>query len=67
MIIQHFLPGFCLNQNPWQWRSLRASQLDRIIAIRPPISRELEQALWQQWRISLVVTKASGQSGRRRS
>lgn len=37
--------------------------MDKIIAIRPPISKELEQALWQQWRISLVVTKASGKAG----
>ncbi len=36
---------------------------DRIIAIRPPISAELEKALWQQWDISLVVTKASGIAG----
>ena len=36
---------------------------DKIIAIRPPISKELEQALWQQWQISLVVTKASGKAG----
>ena len=36
---------------------------DRIIALRPPISSELEMALWQQWRISLVVTKASGKPG----
>lgn len=36
---------------------------DRIIAIRPPISEELEIALWQQWQISLVVAKASGKSG----
>lgn len=36
---------------------------DRIIAIRPPISAELEKALWQQWNISLVVTKASGVAG----
>jgi precorrin-6A/cobalt-precorrin-6A reductase len=36
---------------------------DRIIAIRPPISMELEKALWQQWNISLVVTKASGIAG----
>jgi precorrin-6A/cobalt-precorrin-6A reductase len=33
---------------------------DRIIAMRPPISEALELALWQQWQISLVVTKASG-------
>ncbi|MEM7760520.1 MAG: cobalt-precorrin-6A reductase [Cyanobacteria bacterium P01_A01_bin.40] len=36
---------------------------DRLIAIRPPISIETETALWKQWNISLVVTKASGTSG----
>ncbi|MEC4983238.1 MAG: cobalt-precorrin-6A reductase [Oscillatoria sp. PMC 1068.18] len=36
---------------------------DRLIALRPPISAELEQALWEQWQISVVVTKASGQAG----
>lgn len=36
---------------------------DRLIALRPPISLELERALWQQWQISLVVTKASGAPG----
>ena len=36
---------------------------DRIIALRPPISAELEKALWQHWEISLVVTKASGTAG----
>lgn len=36
---------------------------DRIIALRPPLTRELEAALWQQWQISLVVTKASGKAG----
>ena len=36
---------------------------DRIITMRPPISKELETALWQQWQISLVVTKASGKAG----
>ncbi|MEC4892111.1 MAG: cobalt-precorrin-6A reductase [Oscillatoria sp. PMC 1051.18] len=36
---------------------------DRLIALRPPISAELEQALWQQWNISVVVTKASGKAG----
>lgn len=36
---------------------------DRIIALRPPISAALEQALWQQWQISMVVTKASGTAG----
>ncbi len=36
---------------------------DRLIAIRPPIDVDLEKALWQQWNISLVVSKASGQAG----
>ncbi len=36
---------------------------ERIIALRPPVSAELEKALWQQWDISLVVTKASGTAG----
>lgn len=36
---------------------------DRLICLRPPISAELEKALWQQWKISLVVTKASGTAG----
>lgn len=36
---------------------------DRIIALRPPITPELEMALWQQWQINLVVTKASGKPG----
>jgi precorrin-6A/cobalt-precorrin-6A reductase len=36
---------------------------DRLIAIRPPISLTTETALWQQWNISLVVTKASGKAG----
>ena len=34
-----------------------------IIALRPPISCELEKALWQQWQISLVIAKASGRAG----
>jgi precorrin-6A/cobalt-precorrin-6A reductase len=36
---------------------------DRIICLRPPISNDLEAALWCQWQISLVVTKASGSAG----
>ena len=36
---------------------------DRIIAIRPPVSAELEKSLWRHWEISLVVTKASGVAG----
>ncbi len=34
-----------------------------IIALRPPVSLALETALWQQWKISRVVAKASGQPG----
>lgn len=36
---------------------------DRIIAMRPPISANLERALWTQWQLSMVVTKASGVAG----
>jgi precorrin-6A/cobalt-precorrin-6A reductase len=36
---------------------------DRLVALRPPISPELELALWRHWQISLVVTKASGKAG----
>ena len=36
---------------------------DRIIALQPPISFDLECALWRQWDISLVITKASGHAG----
>ncbi|MTF38832.1 cobalt-precorrin-6A reductase [Cyanobacterium aponinum UTEX 3222] len=36
---------------------------DRIIAIRPPLSLELEKALWQLWDIEIVVTKAGGKAG----
>lgn len=36
---------------------------DRLICMRPPISVELERSLWQQWGISLVVSKASGTAG----
>lgn len=36
---------------------------DRLIGIRPPISLELERALWQHWKITLVVSKASGTPG----
>jgi precorrin-6A/cobalt-precorrin-6A reductase len=36
---------------------------DRIIALRPPISADLERALWRNWHISLIVTKASGKEG----
>ncbi|WP_009631322.1 cobalt-precorrin-6A reductase [Synechocystis sp. PCC 7509] len=35
----------------------------RLICLRPPISLELERSLWQQWQISLVVSKASGAAG----
>lgn len=36
---------------------------ERIIAVRPPVSLDLEKALWRQWEISLVVTKANGSVG----
>lgn len=36
---------------------------DRLMAIRPPLSFELEKALWELWQIAVVVTKASGKSG----
>lgn len=36
---------------------------DRLICLRPPISANLELALWQHWNISLVITKASGTPG----
>jgi precorrin-6A/cobalt-precorrin-6A reductase len=36
---------------------------DRLVALRPPLSPELEIALWQQWGITQVITKASGQAG----
>ncbi|MEM6714054.1 MAG: cobalt-precorrin-6A reductase [Cyanobacteria bacterium P01_C01_bin.147] len=36
---------------------------DRLIALRPPISAELETALWRQWQITQIVTKASGTPG----
>lgn len=36
---------------------------DRLIALRPPISAAVERALWQQWQLSMVVTKASGTAG----
>ncbi|HEY9761363.1 MAG TPA: cobalt-precorrin-6A reductase [Trichocoleus sp.] len=36
---------------------------DRLIALRPPISADLERALWEQWQITCVVTKASGTPG----
>lgn len=35
----------------------------QLIALRPPVSYELEKALCQQWNISLIVSKASGQAG----
>lgn len=48
--------------------ALRAAQSagftpDRLVALRPPISPEMETALWQQWDISRVIIKASGTAG----
>ena len=34
-----------------------------IISLRPPINLELEKAIWEQWKIDIVVTKASGKQG----
>ncbi|MEA5451376.1 cobalt-precorrin-6A reductase [Leptolyngbya sp. CCNP1308] len=36
---------------------------DRLIALRPPITAELEYALWGQWGVTQVITKASGAPG----
>ncbi len=36
---------------------------DRLIALRPPISPELERSLWQQWGITKVIAKCSGKAG----
>ncbi|WP_313949302.1 cobalt-precorrin-6A reductase [Leptolyngbya sp. FACHB-261] len=36
---------------------------DRLIALRPPVPLALERALWQHWRIDLLVSKASGSAG----
>jgi len=36
---------------------------ERIIAMRPPFSFDLEVALWRHWDISLVVSKANGIAG----
>ncbi|MEO1401995.1 MAG: cobalt-precorrin-6A reductase [Cyanobacteria bacterium J06635_1] len=35
----------------------------RLIAVRPPLTPAFEKALWQQWQITTVVTKASGAAG----
>lgn len=36
---------------------------DRLLALRPPVTADLERALWQQWQITTVITKASGTPG----
>lgn len=36
---------------------------ERVMCLRPPITADLELALWRHWEISLVVTKASGTAG----
>ncbi len=48
--------------------ALEAAQIagftaERLIAIRPPISLELETSLIKQWQITTIITKASGQAG----
>lgn len=35
----------------------------QLIALRPPVSYEVEKALCEQWEISMIVTKASGKAG----
>ncbi len=35
----------------------------RLIALHPPVTPALEMALWQQWQITQVITKASGAPG----
>lgn len=45
-------------------KALQAGFSDQqLIALRPPISYQLEKALCEQWKISLIVTKASGKAG----
>ncbi len=36
---------------------------ENIISLRPPISLDLEKAIWKQWEIDIVITKASGKQG----
>ena len=36
---------------------------DRLLALRPPISRELNRALFAEHRVDVLVTKASGEAG----
>jgi precorrin-6A/cobalt-precorrin-6A reductase len=36
---------------------------ENLIAFRPPLNYEMEKALWQHWKIQIVVTKASGKVG----
>lgn len=36
---------------------------DRIMAMRPPLTLELERSLLSHWHISMIVTKASGKAG----
>jgi precorrin-6A/cobalt-precorrin-6A reductase len=36
---------------------------DRLLALRPPISRELNRALFVEHRVDVLVTKASGEAG----
>ena len=47
----------------FHWAQAGGFEPHRLIALRPPISIELELALWRQWQIELVVTKASGTEG----
>ncbi|MBF2098359.1 MAG: cobalt-precorrin-6A reductase [Gloeomargaritaceae cyanobacterium C42_A2020_066] len=36
---------------------------ERLVALWPPVPYALEKALWQQWQITAVVTKAAGRPG----
>ena len=36
---------------------------EHLIAFQPPLSFEMECALWRHWDITLAITKASGQAG----
>ena len=43
--------------------AINVNRSDRLIALRPPVTLELERAIWQHWQITTVVTKASGLAG----
>jgi len=59
MLFARVLPSL----SAFHWARAGGFSSHRLIALRPPISVELELALWRQWQIDLVVTKASGIEG----